>query len=98
MAWSGADLVNFAKTRWVGRNRPLTGGGATSNVGSKAPINSAPAAIPTQWQGPSFLSLTSINPHMMPGNTVVAHDEAHAPANTSYKGIGLASKSAFFPG
>jgi hypothetical protein len=99
MAWFGEDFVNFAKIKWGGRNRPVTGGGATEHVGAIGQGALADAyAIAAQWQPPSFASIVSTNPHPMPGNHVITDMDGHAPALKAFNNLGIASRTAFHPG
>lgn len=94
-SWFGNHVTNQATARWLGRNRPATGGGATSATGSKATA-AAYAPVPTSQTQPSaYLSSMSVNPHPILANSVIAEDGNQAPSNSKFAGFGIASVSAF---
>jgi hypothetical protein len=86
--WWGKNALSGAQ-RWLGRNRPATGGGAVKNVGSKAPTVSAPKSPPGQFQAAGSIPALSINPHATPLNATIASADAEhaAPSNSSFNGL-----------
>jgi len=95
-SWAEALRSNFTKYRWTGRNRPATGGGATSSKGVVAPP-SPPPLPPGALNIPGALGVV-LNPHLMAGQSIAnaqvfassvlnESPEAHAPANRVFTGL-----------
>ena len=81
---------------WVGRSRPLTGGGATANVGATDFPGTGPSNVNADgYQQPNyggtFMDRTSMvgvsdwmAPHTEPQNNVVVDQTAHAPNSPDF--------------
>jgi len=102
-SWLGNHVTNRATARWMGRNRPAIGGGATVNVGATQSPDPAQVRPAGQGQMPANVMAQSFNPHAPSPNYTIGgdsleiehHDGAHAPANKSFVGLGIAPVSAF---
>lgn len=93
--WFGATTSNLSAraNKWLGRNRPATGAGATADVGGQAGALSAPNGPPaSQWQPPGSIPALAFNPHSLAGSALSApgifsYDGASAPANRNFNGL-----------
>ena len=99
--WWGKTTTNISSTanKWLGRNRPVTGAGATANVGTKDGAQPAPFVnrILAQPEATTSFPAVSLRPHAggagalqsgIFGSSGDAPDEAsHAPANTKFVGL-----------
>ena len=94
-AWFGNHVTNKATARWLGRNQPATGAGATRGVGATVTPDQQAVRPAGQTRPPSDYAAQSFNPHPSSPNSALVGEEDHAPANTSFAGLGIAPYSAF---
>jgi hypothetical protein len=89
--------------KWLGRSRPLTGGGATEDVGSSPGAYELALKPVAQTGMPSSVLAVSFNPHTSWINAQIvgspwSGEESHAPSNQDFHGIAVAKVTPFLGG